>query len=509
MHIPRQLATCLSLLVAGLFASSAASAHAEAAPSSLSSGGTNAPVRLRGPCCLWRKVEVPEESRWPVLSLEELLAFAEESPEPWILLDPLATCLWNEGYWDASYALVGRVASLWPSERLEHRLAIQASALGDHLQAARHFHAAARLAETESDSRVGFVSSMLAELVRAGRPDAACRLLAPLVRGRYAHRHLWSALWAALEVSKTHPEGGLALLGCALQASQDPEDDLVRLELARQRIRFLHRLGRGREAMDEVRGLVATPRDHLSRTDLHNFAAVVELSAGGEEATTNRWNALAAAGTNDAAFCAHYQLATFESICGNFAASIPHYAWCRDYMGRVLRQVPDEAFFVNYAAAQENCGDKAGSIATLEEGLLAHPFAPQLKNNLAYLMSLSGGDLARAERLARESLALSMPEEGGEPDDGAAAVLDTLGWILHLRGFNAEARDYILVSVRASGEAATSEEIGHLATVCEALGRTREAKRARDIERRLKVREAERGRPDPPWRTSDWYEARP
>lgn len=454
-------------------------------------------------------MEVTEDSRWPVLSFEEFLAFAQESPGPWILVDPLATYLWNEGYWDASYALVGHVASLCLSERLEHRLAVQASAMGDHLQAARHFHAAARLAGMGTDNRVHFVVSMLSELVRAGRGDVARRLLDPLVRGPRGTSYAWAALMAGMAVSGENPEGALGLVDCALSADVDPEEDVFGVMLSQEKVRLLHRLGRSREALDEVRRLVATPPAHLSRTDLHHFAAVAELTIGGEEATTNRWTALAAGGTNDAAFCAHYQLAFYETMRGHSAAAIPHYAWCRDYMGRVLRQVPDVGFFTNYSSVHESAGNKAEAIATLEEGLLAHPFAPILKNNLAYVTALSGGDLAKAERLARESLALSMPEEGGEPDDGAAAVLDTLGWILHLRGLDAEAREYILASIRASGEAASSEEMGHLATVCEALGRTREAKRARDIESRLKAREEEQGKAEPPWRTADWAEASP
>lgn len=493
----RQLATCLSLLVAGLLPN-AASADAGAASSSLSSDKTNAPARPCGLRGLWRKVEVPEESRWPVLSPAELLAFAQENPEPWILLDPLATSLWNAGYWDASYALVGRAAGLCPSERLEHRLAIQALALGDHLQAARHFHAAARLAGADTESRFAFVTSMLSELVLAGRADAAVRLLEPALRGVEGWNYYLAGYLALQHLRDKAPKGALALADCLLGVTMEEEGaEQLHDSIVSARVSLL---GRSAEALESVRALVSGSPEQLVRTHMQYFAAIKELSIAGEDATTNRWAALVAGGTNDAAYCAHIQIAEYELMRGNPKAAIPHYAWCREYMGRTLRKVPDESFFLHFASAQETSGDAAAAQSTLKEGLLAHPFAQTLKNNLAYVMAISGGDLATAERLARESLALSMPDDPGEdPGEQAAAVLDTLGWILHLRGFDAEARGYLLTAVRAFGAETPAEVMGHLATVCESLGRTREAKRARDAEARLKAREAEQTKADPPW----------
>ena len=85
------------------------------------------------------------------------------------------------------------------------------------------------------------------------------------------------------------------------------------------------------------------------------------------------------------------------------------------------------------------------------------------KNNLAYLLAESGGDLDRALKLAQEAKA-AMPESG--------SAADTLGWVLYKRGVPSAAVGYLREAVQTMdpGDPGLGIVRTHLSLAYEATG---------------------------------------
>lgn len=92
-------------------------------------------------------------------------------------------------------------------------------------------------------------------------------------------------------------------------------------------------------------------------------------------------------------------------------------------------------------------------------------YAPVL-NNYAYYLALSGKMLGQAAKMSRKAV-----EQ--EPDN--ATYLDTLGWILHLQGKDAEAKPLFKHAMLYGGKE-SAVILGHYARVLEVLGETDLAK---------------------------------
>jgi tetratricopeptide (TPR) repeat protein len=86
------------------------------------------------------------------------------------------------------------------------------------------------------------------------------------------------------------------------------------------------------------------------------------------------------------------------------------------------------------ALAYEKSGRRSDAIDAYEKSISLNGDLALAKNNLAYLLTESGGDLDRALELAQQA-----KEE--LPDDGSAA--DTLGWVLLKRGVPSAAIGYL------------------------------------------------------------------
>jgi tetratricopeptide (TPR) repeat protein len=86
------------------------------------------------------------------------------------------------------------------------------------------------------------------------------------------------------------------------------------------------------------------------------------------------------------------------------------------------------------AQAYEQRGRQADAVVAYEKAISLNPDLAMAKNNLAYLLAETGGDLDRAYELAQQAKELL-------PDDGNAA--DTLGWVLVKRGVPSAAIVYL------------------------------------------------------------------
>lgn len=93
-----------------------------------------------------------------------------------------------------------------------------------------------------------------------------------------------------------------------------------------------------------------------------------------------------------------------------------------------------------------------------DRALRFDPSNDNVLNNYAYYLSESGGDLAKAEEMSRKSIEF-------QPDQ--ASYLDTLGWIIYLKGDYKEALKWIKKAIDTGNASATIIE--HYGDVFEAL----------------------------------------
>ena len=121
--------------------------------------------------------------------------------------------------------------------------------------------------------------------------------------------------------------------------------------------------------------------------------------------------------------------------------------------------------------AKHSLGDTKGAFRDYEKALKLDPENLWILNNYAYYLSLEKRNLAKAEKMSRFTV---------EKQPESATYLDTLGWILHLRGKNSEAKPYFR-SAMAKGGRDSAEILGHYAEVLEALGETIEAESYRQL----------------------------
>ena len=127
-----------------------------------------------------------------------------------------------------------------------------------------------------------------------------------------------------------------------------------------------------------------------------------------------------------------------------------------------IEERPDSARLQHLLAVlYEMDGKTAEAMAGYEKAIALDDAMAQSKNNLAYLIAESGGDLDRALDLAQEAKAM-MP--------GSPNASDTLGWVLYHRGIPSAAVGYLREAL--AGMEAGAPETGmvrhHLALAYEA-----------------------------------------
>lgn len=105
-------------------------------------------------------------------------------------------------------------------------------------------------------------------------------------------------------------------------------------------------------------------------------------------------------------------------------------------------------------------GDRKRAYGCYDKVLKMDPEYVQVLNNYAYFLCLEGRSLAKAEKMSRKSVQK-------EPDN--PTFLDTLGWILHLRGKDAEAKGLFKHAIIYGGKE-HKEILLHFSEVLKALG---------------------------------------
>lgn len=105
-------------------------------------------------------------------------------------------------------------------------------------------------------------------------------------------------------------------------------------------------------------------------------------------------------------------------------------------------------------------GDRKRTYECYDKVLKLDPECVQVLNNYAYFLCLEGRSLAKAEKMSRKSVQK-------EPDN--PTFLDTLGWILHLRGKDAEAKSLFKHAMVYGGKE-HKEILLHFSEVLKTLG---------------------------------------
>jgi len=189
---------------------------------------------------------------------------------------------------------------------------------------------------------------------------------------------------------------------------------------------------------------------------------------------------------------AYEQLAQIQQADGRLTETLETYR-------RAISRRPDSARLQHLVASlHEMSGNTTEAMAGYERAIELDDSMAQSKNNLAYLLADSGGDLDRALNLAQEAKAM-MPESPN--------TADTLGWVLYQRGIPSAAVGYLLEAL--AGLDPGSPEIGmvrhHLALAYEANDQPKLAVDAlelslTELEQRQEKTRAAGGKPeDPKW----------
>lgn len=133
-------------------------------------------------------------------------------------------------------------------------------------------------------------------------------------------------------------------------------------------------------------------------------------------------------------------------------------------LDQALEQSPDS---VNLLYTRSMLTDPAQSqqmISDLRRALVLSPDNPMLMNALGYTLTLYSDQLEEAHALISRALAQ-------QPDD--AAILDSMGWVLHRLGRHEEALPFLQ---RAHARYSDPEVTGHLIQVLWALGEQQQAR---------------------------------
>jgi tetratricopeptide (TPR) repeat protein len=194
-----------------------------------------------------------------------------------------------------------------------------------------------------------------------------------------------------------------------------------------QVIRTLLALDRTNDNLDEstervAKALVANPDE----SELVEIDGEIKLIRGdGEGARASLERAIELEPRN---VTAQLALADLEARAGNVEAMI-------SVMERAAAALPESSDLqYRLALVYEKKNRRSDAIDAYEKSISLNGDLAVAKNNLAYLLTESGGDLDRALELAQQA-------KEQMPDDGSTA--DTLGWVLLKRGVPSAAIGYL------------------------------------------------------------------
>jgi tetratricopeptide (TPR) repeat protein len=130
-----------------------------------------------------------------------------------------------------------------------------------------------------------------------------------------------------------------------------------------------------------------------------------------------------------------------------------------------LEKYPDdERLLFNLGLVLHDRGKEQEAIATMERIIQANPQSSDALNYVAYALAETGGDLERAERLARQALEIRSAD---------GYYLDTLGFVQWKRGKITEAEETLARAVGAAGD--DSVIVEHYVEILLQQGKARQA----------------------------------
>lgn len=146
--------------------------------------------------------------------------------------------------------------------------------------------------------------------------------------------------------------------------------------------------------------------------------------------------------------------------------------------GRIMSMDPSTkaSMLCSIADRYSAAGDKKTAYKYYEKSLKADKSYAVALNNYAYFLSLDGKKLSKAEKMAREVIRQY-------PDN--ATYLDTLAWILHLRGKDIEAKA-VFQHAFVYGGRESEAVLEHYADVLDALGENSRAVYYRNLAKTYK-----------------------
>jgi tetratricopeptide (TPR) repeat protein len=194
-----------------------------------------------------------------------------------------------------------------------------------------------------------------------------------------------------------------------------------------QVLRTLLALDRANGELDEsvarvAKALAENPDD----SEITEIDAELKLIGGDDEGA--RKSLVRAIELQPRNVTAQIALASLEARAGNVEAMI-------SVLKSAAAALPESSDLqYRLALAYESNGRPSEAIDAYEKSISLNGDLASAKNNLAYLLTESGGDLDRALELAQQA-------KEQLPDDGSAA--DTLGWVLLKRGVPSAAIGYL------------------------------------------------------------------
>jgi len=353
----------------------------------------------------------------------------------------LGSALLLKGEAQRARAELARSVELQPGLTEARKLLIKIhSDLGEHEYAIENGRRYLSLEPDDDGTRILVAQSM----VRLGKLSEAAEMLDGIPeerRGVDAHYAL-----GRLGIAQGDVAGARAEL---VKADAERPDNPKILSSLLSLDRAEDKLG---ESIRRINDAVERNPDNAALWELKGTAALVNGDVEGAETALEK-----AIELDPGAMSAYGQLSRIYAGTGRMDETIALYE-------NVLKLQPENPVAHHFLAVlYEMTGRQDEAVEHYELALEYDPSNGETKNNLAYVLAESGGDLDRALKLAQEAKAAM-------PDSPSAA--DTLGWVLYKRGVSSAAVGYLRESVQLAGpnDPALGEIRTHLALAYEASG---------------------------------------
>jgi len=410
-----------------------------------------------------------------------------EAPERPETLDAVSLLAMRERRYADAASVLRRLIERRETARAQHRLAEAEYRLKNHAPALVAVNRALELAS--DDERMQMLRLKARIEVAAGDPEAALLTVRRLrgLRGSATIAPHDVPMVARALYRTNRPEAARALLREAL-AGEDPPLSAVLLYLSRE-------AARDPEAAREVlaRAIEKYPDhptvlQHVVQADLANGDVERALARAGDAVKANPGNArlhrvhayaLSSAGKPEEALAAAERALELDpqlpEVADMLVALLARLGRRDEAVERLEREARESRLGIPgrilLARLHILGGREPRAVELLESAIAERADLPGAKNDLAFLLAKSGGDLERARRLAEEARA-ALPR--------SAEVADTMGYVYLKKGLAEAAVDQFRAALDLSPEnsAIWATAQYHLGLSYKALGRAADARLA-------------------------------